>query len=106
MLLAVSKPPREPSAPPPPKVALRKTSIATLEVDLREAIAQAGCLERIRAAREVVLKPNLVTDKPEYIALGANTSVEFLEALLRILSDLGCQVSIAEGETGPGARGR
>jgi uncharacterized protein (DUF362 family) len=63
-------------------------------------------MSRIRGAGQVLVKPNLVTDKPEYIALGANTSVEVLEALLRILSDAGCRALIAESETGTPVKGR
>ena len=91
---------------PPPKVAVKRTSATSLVEDLLEVVTLSGCLSRIQKAREVVLKPNLVTDKPEYIALGANTSVEFLEALLSILSDHGCHVVIAESDTGTAAKGR
>ncbi len=91
---------------PLPKVALKKTSPTSLVEDLLEVMTLSGCLPRIQTAQEVVLKPNLVTDKPDYIALGANTSVEFLDALLTILSDYGCHVSIAESETGTAAKGR
>lgn len=91
---------------PSPRVAVKKTSSTSLVADLREVILLSGCMERIRGSQEVVLKPNLVTDKEDYIALGANTSVEFLEALLTILSDSGCHVVIAESETGTAAKGR
>jgi uncharacterized protein (DUF362 family) len=91
---------------PPPMVAIHRTTLPSLVDDLLEALTLSGCLIRIRKSRQVVLKPNLVTDKPDYIALGANTSVEFLEALLSILSDHGCQTVIAESDTGTAAKGR
>ncbi len=56
--------------------------------------------------KRVLLKPNLVTDKREYIDLGANTSVEVLESLLQILADLKCEVGIVESETGTPSKGR
>ncbi len=91
---------------PPPKVAVKRTSATSLLEDLLEVVTLSGCLPRIQKVQEVVLKPNLVTDKPEYIALGANTSIEFLDALLSILSDHGCHTVIAESETGTAAKGR
>jgi uncharacterized protein (DUF362 family) len=90
----------------PHLVAIKHTSPSTLSGDLRDVIEKSGCLARLEDVRNVVLKPNLVTDKDEYIALGANTSVEVLEALLAILSDFGCKVGIGESETGTPVKGR
>ena len=87
-------------------IAIRRTSTERLDTDLAEVLKLSGCLDRIREAGNVVLKPNLVTDKPEYIELGANTSVEVLEALLKLLNDFGCRVAIGESETGTPAKGR
>ncbi len=95
-----------PTPAPPPKVAIQKTTLATLKEDLLDILTLSNCLSRIQKVHEVILKPNLVTDKPDYIALGANTSVEFLEALLSILSDHGCQTVIAESDTGTAVKGR
>jgi uncharacterized protein (DUF362 family) len=88
------------------KVALKKTGPETLLEDLRTVLDLSGCTDRIQATRQVLLKPNLVTDKPDYIRLGANTSIEVLEALLIILSDFGCQTGIGESETGTEVKGR
>lgn len=89
-----------------PTVALKKTSLDTLQDDVLEVLKLSGCLERISKGGRVILKPNLVTDKPEYIQLGANTSPEVLEALLKILSDVGCRIGIGESETGTPVKGR
>lgn len=87
-------------------VALRKTSHGTLRPDIEAALGDSGCLEGLSAGKRVLLKPNLVTDKREYIDLGANTSVEVLESLLQILADLKCEVGIVESETGTPSKGR
>lgn len=95
-----------PKEPRPAQVALKRVVRETLKEDLHSVLDLSGCLERIRASSEVLLKPNLVTDKPEYIALGANTSVEVLEALLEILRDHRCRVAIGESDTGTAVKGR
>lgn len=87
-------------------VALKKTSPQTLHADVAEVFDFAECLDRFKSGSAVLLKPNLVTDKKDYIDRGANTSTEVLDSLLRILSDRGCRVSIAESETGTPAKGR
>lgn len=87
-------------------VALKRTSPQSLHADVAEVLDLAECLGRFKSGDSVLLKPNLVTDKKDYIERGANTSLEVLESLLRILSDKGCGVSIAESETGTQAKGR
>jgi len=87
-------------------VALKKTSLTTLRADIQTVLSDSACLRLLKPGSRVLLKPNLVTDKKEYIDLGANTSVEVLEALLQILSDMGCKVGIVESETGTPTKGR
>jgi uncharacterized protein (DUF362 family) len=78
--------------------------------DIPSAVARvlelSGCSARLERGSRVLIKPNLVTDKPDYIALGANTSVEVLEALLALLRDHGCRTALVESETGTPAKGR
>ncbi|NUN98572.1 MAG: DUF362 domain-containing protein, partial [Candidatus Omnitrophica bacterium] len=97
------QPPLDPRGVP---VALRRVSPETLKEELHTVLDLSGCLARFRAGSEVLIKPNLVTDKPEYIALGANTSVEVLAALLEILRDHDCRVAIGESDTGTAVKGR
>lgn len=85
---------------------LLQVSKDSLSSDLEKVLSLSGLLDRIEKSNWVILKPNLVTDKPEYIALGANTSVEVLETLLSVLADHGCRVGIGESETGTPAKGR
>lgn len=54
----------------------------------------------------VVIKPNLVTDVPEYIAAGANTEPVVLEGALAYLADAGARVKVVESETGTPLKGR
>ncbi len=90
----------------PTPIALKKTSRTSLRADIESVMADSGCLDLLKSGDRLLLKPNLVTDKKEYIDLGANTSVEVLECLLQILSDLNCAVGIVESETGTPAKGR
>lgn len=66
----------------------------------------SDCLTRFTPGLKVVVKPNLITDNPEYIARGANTSIPVLEALLSILADAGCDVVVGESEVGTNVQGR
>ncbi len=66
----------------------------------------AGCTARFTPGLKVVVKPNLITDNPEYIARGANTSIPVLETLLSILADFHCQVTVGESEVGTSVQGR
>ncbi|MCA9447263.1 MAG: DUF362 domain-containing protein [Candidatus Omnitrophica bacterium] len=87
-------------------VALKKTTTETLRADIESTLGDSGCLALLKAGDRVLFKPNLVTDKKEYIDLGANTSLEVLEGLLQILSDIDCSIGIVESETGTPAKGR
>jgi uncharacterized protein (DUF362 family) len=78
--------------------------------DVAPAVARvlelSGCLARFTVGLKVVVKPNLITDNPDYIARGANTSVAVLESLLALLADAGCQVTVGESEVGTQVQGR
>lgn len=87
-------------------IALLRTNSEAVGADLRRAFDLSGCTLRIPSGGLVVLKPNLVTDKPDYISRGANTSVAVLESILALLSDHRCRVLIAESETGTAVKGR
>ncbi len=62
---------------------------------------------RLQSVRTVFIKPNLVTDVPEYIAQGANTDVRIIDAVLHYLSGFShLEVLLGECETGTALKGR
>lgn len=61
---------------------------------------------KIRKGSLIMIKPNLVSDVPEYIANGCNTDVRLIEAVLKFLSNLDADIVIAESETGSKVKGR
>lgn len=65
-----------------------------------------GLEEALAQARTVLIKPNLVTDVPEYIAAGANTDVRLIEAVLQLLAGRGLRLLLGESETGTRLKGR
>ena len=79
-------------------------------LDVRPAVTQvlqlSGCAARFTPGLKVVVKPNLITDNPDYIARGANTSIPVLATLLSQLADAGCRVTVGESEVGTQVQGR
>ncbi len=61
---------------------------------------------RLKDAKTVFIKPNLVTDVPEYIAHGANTDIRLIEAVLRYLGNYPVKIFLGESDTGPRLKGR
>lgn len=77
---------------------------------LDEIVAQGfslfGIDKKIHKGMLVMIKPNLVSDVPEYIANGCNTDMHLIEAVLKFLSNFDADVVIAESETGSKVKGR
>jgi uncharacterized protein (DUF362 family) len=74
---------------------------------LREGFAACGLIDRVRAARTIFIKPNLVTDNLDYIQRGANTDTRVIEAMLRILREENAHtIRLGESETGTPVKGR
>jgi uncharacterized protein (DUF362 family) len=88
------------------RVALAKADPTNVKPAVTRVLELSGCLTRFTPSLKVVVKPNLITDNPEYIARGANTSIPVLETLLGILADAGCNVTVGESEVGTNVQGR
>ncbi len=74
---------------------------------LREGFEACGLLDRVRSADSIFIKPNLVTDNPDYIARGANTDTQVIEALLVLLrEETKRAIRLGESETGTAVKGR
>ena len=74
---------------------------------IRTGLDACGLVGRIRSAASLFIKPNLVTDNPDYIQRGANTETRVIEALLGILRDLTrAPIRLGESETGTPIKGR
>ncbi len=88
------------------RVAIARADRHNVHPDVERVLELAGCLVRFTPGLKVVVKPNLITDNPAAIARGANTSVPVLEALLGLLADAGCSVTVGESEVGTQTQGR
>lgn len=63
--------------------------------------------QRLANCRRVFLKPNLVSDVPEYIEKGCNTSPAVIEGVARYLADFEhLEVLLGEADTGTQVKGR
>ncbi len=89
-------------------IAIRKVSTETLQNDIFNCLDRSGCLARIKSSDSFVIKPNLITDNPEYIKSGANTSMAVLRALLRIIREVRptSKIIIGESDVGTNVKGR
>src|ERR1700694_1904836 len=87
-------------------VAIAQADPRNIHVAVTRVLELSGCLARFTSNLKVVVKPNLITDNPDYIARGANTSAAELENLLAGLDDAGCQVTVGESEVGTQVQGR
>lgn len=81
------------------------------EQKLDELIAQGfrffGLDQKLPTIRSVFLKPNLVSDNPEYIAQGANTDVRIIRAVIKYLASFpNLQIRLGESESGSKLKGR
>jgi uncharacterized protein (DUF362 family) len=74
---------------------------------IRQGLETCGLLDRIRAAGSIFIKPNLVTDNPEYIERGSNTDVGLIDALLQVLrAESKAVIRLGESDTGTAIKGR
>jgi uncharacterized protein (DUF362 family) len=62
--------------------------------------------QRLSEVKNVFIKPNLVSDIPEYVQNGSNTSTIVIEGVLRYLSKYHVNVFLGESETGTKVKGR
>lgn len=63
--------------------------------------------ERLAGCETVFLKPNLVSDVPEYIGKGCNTSIAVIESIVQYLSNFeGLKIVLGESDTGTKVKGR
>jgi uncharacterized protein (DUF362 family) len=63
--------------------------------------------EKLRKIKSVFIKPNLVTDVPEYIKNGANTDVRVIESIIKHLSKFrNLKIYLGESDTGTNVKGR
>lgn len=89
-------------------VVIRKTNAETLQNDIFSCLERSGCLARIESSDSFVIKPNLITDNPDYIQSGANTSMAVIRALLRIIREMRptSKIIIGESDVGTNIKGR
>ena len=73
---------------------------------IRQGIERTLGVERLKRSGTVVLKPNVVSDVPEYIANGCNTDLEVIEGVVGCFTEYGWNVIIGESETGTALKGR
>lgn len=88
------------------RVAVARANPEDVYPAVTKVLELSGCVTRFAPGLKVVVKPNLITDDPEYIARGANTSIPVLESLLRVLADCACRVTVGESEVGTKTQGR
>ena len=88
------------------KVAIVKADPQNVGPAVKRVLELSECTSRFTPGLKVVVKPNLITDNPDYIARGANTSIPVLESLLCMLADAQCSVTVGESEVGTSVQGR
>lgn len=85
-------------------VVIRKVNNRNLQSNMITCLEESGCLARIKSSNYIVIKPNLITDNPDYIKSGANTSMAFLRALLHIIRKAKPKAKIVIGESNVGTK--
>ena len=88
------------------RYALYQFNESAIADTIKQGFTTFGVDERLRTAQLVMIKPNLVSDVPEYIANGSNSDIRIIEAILSYLADFDVKVVIAESETGTATKGR
>jgi len=74
---------------------------------IEKGFLESGLDKRLRLSNTVFIKPNLVTDVPEYIENGANTDTRVIEGILKYLSRFPkLKVLLGESDTGSRVKGR
>ncbi len=87
-------------------VFLRRLGAQSVQAEVRELLDASGLGDRLQGVSQVFLKPNLVSDVPEYIAAGCNTDIHVIEGVLTYLADFGLKAIIGESEVGTRLKGR
>lgn len=87
-------------------VSLYKFNEKELDKTIAKGFEEIGLDKALKSARSVFIKPNLVTDVPEYIKNGANTDIRIVEGVLKYLSKYDLKISIGESDTGSKVKGR
>jgi uncharacterized protein (DUF362 family) len=90
------------------KVVIRKVRPEILDETIFSCLEESGCLTKIRSSDVMVVKPNLITDNPQYIQSGANTSMSVLQAVLSIVRKAkpDARIIIGESDVGTEVKGR
>jgi len=88
------------------KVFLRQLGAQSVQAEVGELLDASGLGDRLRGVSQVFLKPNLLSDVPEYIAAGCNTDTRVIEGVLIYLADFRIKVIIGESEVGTRLKGR
>jgi len=89
-------------------VAIKKVISTSLQSEIFGCLEESGCLARIESSDSIVIKPNLITDNPDYIKSGANTSMAVLRSLLHIIRKVrpNAHIVIGESDVGTKVKGR
>ncbi len=80
-----------------PIVAIRSTKHGALEDVVRSAMDACGWTDVVKPGARVVIKPNLVSLDPERVE-AANTSMELLAAVIRILQTRTPNITVGESD--------
>ncbi len=88
------------------KFALYAFDGTNIDQIINQGIMRSGIADRIKTARSVFIKPNLVSDVEEYIEKGSNTDIRMIEAVVKYLSEFNIRILIGESETGSRMKGR
>jgi len=88
------------------KVFLRRLGAQSVQAEVGELLDASGLGDRLQGVSQVFLKPNIVSDVPEYIAAGCNTDPRVIEGLLAYLADFSLKAIIGESEVGTRLKGR
>jgi len=62
--------------------------------------------KELKKVKKVFIKPNLVTDIPQYIKNGANTDIRIIEAVIKYLTKYNLTIYLGEADSGTKIKGR
>ena len=89
------------------KVGLYKFDEKKMNELISKGFKQFSMDQKLKKAKSVFIKPNLVTDVKEYIDNGANTDVRVIEAVLKYLSKFEkLKIYLGESSSGTKMKGR
>lgn len=88
------------------KVAIYGTGKDTIDNIVRRGFEEFGMPDRLRSARSVFIKPNLVSDTEEHIRAHCNTETVLIEAVLNYLSRYDLKIFMGESESNTPLVGR